>query len=84
MSGITLIAQMFVHCLSVLTNMFGIYCLRRQRKHRRHHTEGHSLLMQNLACIEIVKMAYEMIPMVVRVRDCLPQWCGEARAETSR
>ena len=60
MSGITLIAQIFIHCLSVLTNTFGIYCLRRQRKHRRHHTEGHSLLMQNLACIEIIKM-----PMVV-------------------
>ena len=61
MSEPTLHAQFTIHGLSVLLNSFGIYCLRKQRIRKR--SEGYSLLMQNLAYVEILKMAYDIIPL---------------------
>ena len=64
-SAVALVAQFVIHFLSVVTNIFGVYCLRKQRRKQKtsHRVEGHSLLMQNLAAIEIVKMSYEIFPL---------------------
>ena len=50
--------QFVIHCISVILNIFGICCLRRQRLNQGagRHAEGHNLLMMNIAAIEIVKV----------------------------
>lgn len=65
----TLFVQFIVHFLSVIANIFGLFCLRQQEKNKKKRSrcecEGNGLLLQNIALVEILKMSYDVIPLAV-------------------
>ena len=60
--------QSSFHVTSVLLNILGIICLRKQRANQRarrdHVICHHNLFMSNIAAIEILKMSYDLVPLL--------------------